>query len=203
MHFLCTMKKCYVFVLMLVMTTTSRAFIPDVDSGVNVMSVKVMPTADLTKVPVRVSLTNSLAFTFVQCFLATPDSVDTFFYLDDADSNASAQDSTKRNNSKSVAYTPTERWAGSHMPILAWNTKSCPDAMMILIVSPKNEIFAGNDGPLITLYFNATALADGDYSVRMTGANMAWIDNKNIKAVYSPDTMARFAIRGGKLITTD
>lgn len=189
--------------MVLVAVASKAAFVTEVDSSANMMSVKVMPTNDLTKVPVRVSLANALPFTCVQCFITTPDSTDTFLYLNDEDRNSSSQDSTEKLRRKSVAYTPTERWAKSHTPMLSWDTKSCPGTMMILIASPKNENFAGNEGPLITLYFDATALTDGDYYVKMVGANMAWTDNRNIKAFYSPDMEAKFAIKDGKLITAD
>ena len=191
------MKKAFLFLVMAVTVTVVKAeFVAEVDSNANVMRIEVLPTTDLTKVPVRVSMTNVLPITCVQCFITTPDSTDLFFYLDD---EKAAKDSTKISH-RAVAYTPSERWAHTHQPMLSWNTASCRNAMMILIASPQNDNFAGNDGSLVTVYMNVTTLPDGEYTIKMVGANMAWTDNRNIKAFYSPDSEAKFALKERQLI---
>ena len=187
--------------MMAVVAIAAKAeHVAEVDSSANVMKVEVLPATDLTKVPVRVSMANALPITCVQCFIITPDSTDLFFYLDD---KQAAQDLTKSSKHRAVAYTPTERWAQTHQPMLSWNTASCRNTMMILIASPKNDNFAGNDGPLVTLYMNVTTLPDGEYTIKMVGANMAWTDNHDIKAFYSPDSEATFTLKEGKLIIDD
>ena len=189
------MKKVFLFLMMAVAAIAAKAeYVAEVDSNANVIRIEVLPTTDLTKVPVRVSMTNVIPITCVQCFITTPDSTDIFFYLDDE----AAKDSTKFSH-RAVAYTPTERWAHTHQPMLAWNTASCRNAMMILIASPQNENFAGNDGSLVTVYMNVTTLPDGEYTIKMVGANMAWTDNRNIKAFYSPDSEAKFVLKEGNL----
>ena len=47
---------------------------------------------------------------------------------------------------------------------------------------------------------NITTLPDGEYTIKMVGANMAWTDNCNIKAFYSPDSEAKFALKERQLI---
>ena len=191
------MKRVFLFLMIAAAATVVKAeFVAEVDSNANVMRIEVLPATDLTKVPVRVSMTNVLPITCVQCFITTPDSTDIFFYLDDEEA---AKDSIKISHRRAVAYTPTERWAHTHQPMLSWNTASCRNTMMILIASPQNDNFVGNDGSLITVYMNVTTLPDGEYTIKMVGANMAWTDNRNIKAFYSPDSEAKFAIKEGSL----
>lgn len=191
------MKKVVLFLVMVVAVTAVKAgLVAEVDSNANVMRIEVLPTTDLAKVPVRISMANVLPITCVQCFITTPDSTDIFFYLDD---EGAVKDSTKIRHHRSVAYTPSNRWAHTHQPMLSWNTASCRNTMMVLIASPKNDNFAGNDGPLITVYMNVTTLPDGEYIIKMVGANMAWTDNRDIKAFYSPDSEVKFVLKEGKM----
>lgn len=178
------------------------AWVADTDSSSNVMTVKVMPAKDLKKVPVSVSLANSLPITCVQCFVATPDTADTFCYIYEAD-KGDAQKPAKDRKRKGVAYDRTERWAATHQALLSWNTKSCPGTMMALIASPLNESFAGSDGAVLTIYFDASQLGEGEHSIKMMKANVSWTNGKEIKTFYSPDMEARFLIKDGAVMAVE
>ena len=154
------------------------------DSTSCILTMKVGPTKDLTKVPLQLSLTNCVNITCIQCFLATPDSTNTFAYGAD----------------KKIASERSDRWAGNHQAILAWNTKDHPNTLMAMVVSTMSEDFNGNDGPIITLYFDASKLSDGDYAIKLTDGNAVWTDKRKTKVYYSPDTEAPFTIKKGKLV---
>ena len=157
----------------------------EADSTANLLSVAVLPTKDLAKVPVQVSLTNELPITCVQCYLATPDTVNIFLF--------------ESEDRKSAIYTASDRWEANHQAVIAWNTPHCPNTLMTMVVSTKSEDFKQNSGPIITVYFDASKLGDGDYAVRMTGGNAVWTDKKKVKVYNTPDAEAPFSIKRGKL----
>jgi len=157
-----------------------------VDSTDNKLSIKVLPTKDIKKIPVEVSLKNSIDITCVQCFIAGPTSENTFL--------VAADDST------SVVYKPSERWHQNHTTMFAWNEREHKDMLMAMVVNTRSLNFSGNEGPIITVYFDGSALEDGDYSVRLAEGNAIWTDRKAVKSYDSPATQANFKIKKHKLV---
>ena len=166
------------------------AGIPDVvDSSDNRLVMKVLPAEDLSKIPVQVSMENPIPMTCVQCYIAGPDTINTFVHTDDAQKN--------------VVYASSDRWASQHNVLFSWNTKSHPHTLMILVVSTQSENFKGDNGPIVTVYFDGSSLPDGEYSIKMTDANMVWTDRKSVTTYLTPDIEALFSIKAGKLVLTE
>lgn len=180
------MKKLFAIAIMVFMAAGLHAATTDNDTlnAQNAVSLSVLPTKDLTRVPVQVSLTNAVPFTCLQCYLTAPDSADIF--LHDGD--------------RSVAHSPSERWNANHQAVLAWNTKRYPNQLMVMVVSTRSEDFKGNDGPIITVYLDASKLDNGDHILCMTKANAVWTDRKKTKTYNMPDAEVTFRIKHGKVV---
>ncbi|MBO4592715.1 MAG: hypothetical protein J5678_00775 [Bacteroidaceae bacterium] len=179
------MKKFSLFILLTMLAMVSRADVVVADSSDCRLTIKVLPTEDVTKIPIQVSMTNSVPMTCVQCYLSTPDTTDLFFYTGE---------------NRGVAFTPSDRWASQHHTMFSWGTKKHPFAMMALVVSTLSENFKGTDGPLFKVYFDGSKLADGSYSIKMQDANMVWTDRRKITTYLTPDAEAPFSIQDGKLV---
>ena len=138
------MRKILLTLLIAMLSVGSYAARGEADtlSASNIISVEVLPTKDLTKVPVQVSLTNSVPITCVQCYLGMPDSADVFL----------------REGDKLVTYTPSQRWNANHQALLVWNTKKYPGKLMAMVISTRSEDFKENSGPIITVYIDASKL---------------------------------------------
>jgi hypothetical protein len=157
-----------------------------VDSSDNVLSVKIMKSKDLKRVPVDVYMDNlSVPMTCVQCYLQLSDSSNVF---------------CKDEDGKSILFSRTTRWTPQHQTLLTWNTKKHTGSLMALVVSPKSENFKGTTGPVLTVYMDLSSLADGKYTLRMHDANMVWTDKRKISTYLTPDTEATFVKKGNKLL---
>ncbi len=157
-----------------------------VDSSDNVLTVKVVAAKDLKRVPVEVWMNNpSVPMTCVQCYLQMSDSSDVF---------------CKDGDGKSYLFTRTTRWTQQHQVMMTWNTKRHHQALMAMIVSPHSENFKGTVGPILTMYMDASSLADGSYSLKLLDSNMVWTDKHDIRTYLTPDTEATFVIKKGKLL---
>lgn len=183
------MRKLIVAALLALAGTASAwAQSSTADSTSNVLSVRVLETNDLTRIPIQVSLTNELPITCAQCYIATPDTIDLFVHNED--------------DKKKIACTPSDRWGKQHHSVVSWAPKSDPHTAVAMVVSSANEDFKGNEGPIMTLYFDGSKLGNGVHSVKMLKGNVAWTDHKDIKVFYTPDAEVSFTIKRGKVVAS-
>ncbi|MBR3372725.1 MAG: hypothetical protein IKN51_01910 [Bacteroidaceae bacterium] len=183
------MRKILLTLLIAMLSVGSYAARGEADtlSASNIISVEVLPTKDLTKVPVQVSLTNSVPITCVQCYLGMPDSADVFL----------------RESDKLVTYTPSQRWNANHQALLVWNTKKYPGKLMAMVISTRSEDFKENSGPIITVYIDASKLGNGNHRLLMTKANVVWTDTKTTKTYDTPDAEIPFVIKNDEVVEPD
>ena len=158
-----------------------------VDSSDNVLSVKVLKTKDLKRIPVEVSLNNpTVPLTCVQCFLQLSDS--TAKFCKDEENNA-------------YLYSRTTRWTQQHQAVMAWNPRKHPNSLMVMVITPLSENLKGTMGPVCIVYFDGSSLPDGIYSVKMLDSNVVWTDKHQVRSYLVPDTETTFKISNGEVKT--
>lgn len=181
------MKKTVIlclFALLAMCSLTTKADV--VETSDNKLSIKVLPTKNIAKIPVEISLTNPVEMTCVQCYIATPTGKNTFV--------TSVKDSTK------VLWEKTERWDDNHITMFAWNESKHPNLLMAMVVNTSSLNFEGNAGPVLRLFINGSDLEDGDYCVKLQDGNMVWTDRKKVTTYLCPDVQANFKIKKHKLV---
>ncbi|MBR3115152.1 MAG: hypothetical protein IKH47_05175, partial [Bacteroidaceae bacterium] len=70
------------------------------------------------------------------------------------------------------------------------------NVFFISITNPDNKAFKEKEGAVVTVYFDGSELADGDYVVKMTSSLAVGTDAKSYKAA---DMDAKFSIKDGKV----
>lgn len=158
-----------------------------VDSSDNVLSVKVLNTKDLKRIPVEVSLDNpSVPVTCVQCFLQLSDTTANF---------------CKDEGGKTYIYSRTTRWTQQHQAVMAWSPHKHPNSLMLMVITPLSENFKGTMGPVGIVYFDGSSLPNGTYTLKMFDSNVVWTDKRQVRSYLIPDTETTFEISNGKIKT--
>lgn len=162
----------------------------DGDSDVMLTAV-VQSTNDVSKIPVTIYLTNpSTEIKAIEAVLEAPVAVDKFDNI--------AYSNTDRWNSMAeiqmAAGTENHGANGFFISILNWTGDRLTD--------PYAQITecSGTEGPIITVYFDGSELADGNYTVRMYDAFAVASGSSSID---SPDANIEFSIQNGKVIGTN
>ena len=174
------MKKIFTLCLVAVAAMfAGNAFAQD-DTEVTVL---VGSTDNLAEIPVTVYLTNpTVDITAVEANLEAPVNVSKFVYDDEEEDYKTAD---------------TDRWGKKHTVKYAAGTAAHgANVFFISITNPDNKAFKEKEGAVVTVYFDGSELADGDYVVKMTSSLAVGTDAKSYKAA---DMDAKFSIKDGKV----
>ena len=161
----------------------SKSFYPMADGDDTEVTVLVGSTDNLAEIPVTVYLTNpTVDITAVEANLEAPVNVDKFVYDDEEEDYKTAD---------------TDRWGKKHTVKYAAGTAAHgANVFFISITNPDNKAFKEKEGAVVTVYFDGSELADGDYVVKMTSSLAVGTDAKSYKAA---DMDAKFSIKDGKV----
>lgn len=182
------MKKtfCLLALLLLCVATFADNKATVVDSSENVVTAVVCPTSNIARVPIVVSMTNpTVPMTCMQCYIEPPCEDVKFCQVEDG----------------SIIQTSSKRWGAQHQAVFSTKPKNHPNSMMVMVVSTSSSNFAGNEGPIITVYFDASSLSDGDYTIKLKDINMVWTDKRDIVTYLSPDTEVPFSVKNKTIVT--
>ncbi|MBR3372485.1 MAG: hypothetical protein IKG75_00525, partial [Bacteroidaceae bacterium] len=160
------MKKIFTLCLVAVAAMfAGNAFAQD-DTEVTVL---VGSTDNLAEIPVTVYLTNpTVDITAVEANLEAPVNVSKFVYDDEEEDYKTAD---------------TNRWGKKHTVKYAAGTAAHgANVFFISITNPDNKAFKEKEGAVVTVYFDGSELADGDYVVKMTSSLAVGTDAKSYKA---------------------
>jgi uncharacterized protein YjdB len=161
----------------------SKSLYPMADGDDTEVTVLVGSTDNLAEIPVTVYLTNpTVDITAVEANLEAPVSVDKFVYDEEEEDYKTAD---------------TDRWGKKHTVKYAAGTAAHgANVFFISITNPDNKAFKEKEGAVVTVYFDGSELADGDYVVKMTSSLAVGTDAKSYKAA---DMDAKFSIKDGKV----
>ena len=174
------MKKIFTLCLVAVAAMfAGNAFAQD-DTEVTIL---VGSTDNVAEIPVTVYLTNpSVEITAVEANLEAPVDVHKFVY-DDEEEDYKTADTDRWGKKHTVKYAPGSALHGAN-------------AFFISITNPDNKAFKDTEGAVVTVYFDGSELADGDYVVSMKESLAVGTDAKSYKAA---DMDAKFSIKDGKV----
>ena len=100
-------------------------------------------------------------------------------------------------NGRRAVVEDTDRWTEDHSGTYSKGTKEHgANSMFISIVNQYLDPFTGSEGPIITVFFDASDLAEGDYVVRAFDLLAVGTDKSS---QTSPDVDAKFTVKDGKV----
>lgn len=155
----------------------------------NVIEMKVGSTTDLTKVPLTISLDNSSihasAFeTYIRGI--NPSS----FVYDDGNEDFTYKRGSLLNSKHDVI-------------VLGHTARYYDDALYISITGENNPTFSGADNNLITLYFDASNMSEGNQSLELIDSKAASTNGKEISLYTIFPVVTSFIIKDGMVIGAD
>ena len=155
-----------------------------VNNSDNILSVYVGSTDDITKIPVTICLTNpTTEITAVEGTLSVPVDVRKFLY------------------NQNFIYDQSERM-DKHMTTMAAGTEEHGAyGLYFSITDSRSRNFTGTEGAIITVYFDGSSLANGDYVVSMKDA-ISITGSIDGFTYTSPNMEAIFSVRNGRVIGT-
>ena len=189
------MRKFYVLSLVAVFamifatnTTAQNTYPKEIINGSdNVLSIVVKSTADKTKIPVTLSLTNpNTEITSVEATLFVPVDVHKFVFDEEEED---------------FMYVKSSRLTKGHSPVLSAGTEEHgADGFFISIADSKTRNLKGNEGEIITVFFDGSELGDGEYAVQMKDALSVAVGDM----IYNSVNMdAAFTVTDGVVIGTE
>ena len=143
-------------------------------------------TDDLTKIPIIISLENSIDITAVEGNVRLPNGLgpDKVLYSED---------------DEDFVYDASARWKKTHaLTAFAGTKMHGEDAFFFSIVSSKSANFDGNAGAIVTFYFDGSSLADGEYEADFFDVLSVWTNKVDTKTYKVENTKCKFTISGGK-----
>ena len=172
----------------------SNGFYPT-DEGQAEMSAFVGSSDDLTKVPVTITL----AIPEGKEITAFEASLEIFAAPEGVVADESVEGSVQKFlfNGRRAVVEDTDRWTEDHSGTYSKGTKEHgANSMFISIVNQYLDPFTGSEGPIITVFFDASELAEGDYVVRAFDLLAVGTDKSS---QTSPDVDAKFTVKDGKV----
>ncbi|MGN1213766.1 MAG: hypothetical protein ACI4TR_02615, partial [Bacteroidaceae bacterium] len=166
------MRKIFTLFALATFMFVAKSSADIVEPGENseaILSCVVGNTDDLTKIPFTISLKNSIDITAVEGNVRLPNGLgpDKVVYSED---------------DEDFVYDASTRWKKTHsLTAFAGTQMHGQDAFFFSIVSSKSANFDGNDGAIVTFYFDGSSLADGQYSVEFFDALSVWTDKVDTK----------------------
>ena len=155
--------------------------VEDGDNNVARLSAAIGNSDDLTAVPVTVFLTNSIDICAAEYVIVAPVEPAKFVYDEEEEDYMIAN---------------TDRWSKGHNAVMIAGTAlHGQDGFFVSITDSKNRAFAGTEGSIATVYFDATGLADGDYEVTIKDGIAV---TKATDTYKTADMTLKFVIAGGK-----
>lgn len=158
-----------------------------IDGSDNVISITVGSTGDMTMIPVTLSLSNpTTLLNSLEATLFVPVDVHKFVFDED---------------DEDFVYEKTSRCVKGHVPTLTAGTEEHGfDGFYISIADSKTRNFKGTEGAIITVYFDGSELADGEYAVQMKDA----LSVAKGDSIYNSANMdAAFTVVEGVVIGTE
>ncbi|MDD6783643.1 MAG: hypothetical protein PUD79_03685 [Prevotellaceae bacterium] len=141
---------------------------------------------DLTKIPVIISLENSIEITAVEGNLRLPGGLgpDKVLYSED---------------DEDFVYDQSARWKKTHaLTAFAGTAAHGQDAFFFSIVSSKSASFGETEGAIVTFYFDGSSLTDGVYEADFFDAISVWTDKVTTTTYKMANTKCQFTISNGK-----
>ncbi len=185
------MKKILtLFVAALLLLPTVIKAAADDTPPADYLTVEILPTTDIHKIPVRINLTNETPLTACEFYVSLSSGKDLFIYNDE---------------DEDYEYDRGSRLAKSHGVTINWGNIYHPDKLFVSIVSSSTQPFKGNDGTLITLYIDGSSIEDGEYGVELVTPLIVWSDKSSSQQTVAPDTTQNFQVEDEKVypITPD
>lgn len=183
------MKKHLLFTLLLMAATVINAVaMGDESETQDKLVVKVLPTADIHRVPVEVSMNNSIDISACEFYLSLPEGVSDFLYDEEEED---------------YVYDKSSRWTNSHTAFIHKGTIYHPDYLFVSIVSSKSSNFKNNEGVIITLYFDGSKVTNGAYNIQMIDPMIIWTDKKTTESHDTPENDQNFTVEDGKIYPGD
>ncbi|MBQ7742237.1 MAG: Ig-like domain-containing protein [Bacteroidaceae bacterium] len=158
-----------------------------IDGSDNVLSIVVKSTGDITKIPVTLALSNpNTDITSAEATLFAPVDVRKFVFDEEEED---------------FMYVKSSRLTKGHSPVLSAGTEEHgADGFYISIADSKTRNFKGNEGDLITVYFDGSELGNGEYVVQMKDAISVAVGDM----IYNSVNMdAAFTVINGVVIGTE
>lgn len=154
----------------------------------NKVHVNILPTADIHRIPVQVSIDNVVDMTACQFYLTLPEGVDDYLYSEE---------------DEDYVYDKSPRWRSKHSVFIHKGTIYYPNYLYISITSATTQNFKDSSGPIITVYFDGSNVKDGKYDVTVIEPLVIGSDGVNIDTYQAPDTLENFTIEEGKVYPGD
>ncbi|MDY3063576.1 MAG: InlB B-repeat-containing protein [Bacteroidaceae bacterium] len=150
--------------------------------------VKVLPTADIHRIPVEVSMNNSIDITACEFYLSIPEGVTDYLYDEEEED---------------YVYDKSSRWTNSHNCFINKGTIYHPNDLYVSITSSKTVNFKNNEGAIITLYFDGSKVANGAYNIQIIDPMIIWSDKKTTESHNTPENDQNFTVEDGKVYPGD
>jgi len=156
-----------------------------IEGSDNVVYALVENTDNLAKIPVTIYLTNPTTdITSVEAAIKAPVEVGKFLYDEDEED---------------FVYESSARWKKTHGATLSAGTEEHgADAFFVSIASTKTQNFLEKEGAIITVYFDGSGLADGEYELEVFDAISVWSDTFSSNTYPTATAKVPFKIEGGK-----
>jgi|GEM_PF-3652384 len=188
------MKKLFIVLFGLSIFTTTMAetksYAPGAEGNDNSLTLIIGKVTDIKKIPVEVYLNNpTTIMTAFSTFLKLPEEINVNSWCYDADE-------------EEYIYDKGLRWRSGHAPVFGIadaNNKEHAGELLISIASGSFQNLKDNEGMVITVYFDGSSLADGNYGILAKGSLAQSTTDKgvNINEYELADQKVEFIVNKG------